>query len=1291
MNRFRTKKKAKEDASAGRPSHDGEQYSLPSFKGFRRGKKSSEEPKKEIDLTSALPSNDDFRTSLLMTNLSARFSMLREQDDPNTKIGKASDDSVLLPRRQSRLADFGFSGGLGGLADIAEVESIRAPPSFTRMNSFASDDADSTKGGSIMSRAKPTEGNNLFGGRQKIYKIPVSGSTAKNQGSGGMGGRALYEDDVASSAFQLWRQAERKRRSLDGDDQAAESQGLEYEEEPRRSESPGPLGYNRRRETSSTTSSASAVARNSTAATSITSQPPTLSMKDWQSTSTAPPSAASTPVLERNVTRTRRLYEQGLTQDLHDQQSSALSRMDTLGRQRNIGTRTPDLVYNSPSPTNFGFSDRFASERRPILAKASAPNLRSISPPTTGSSLGTTPGLAEARANFGGSPPLSPPISETGDNSLLPIQPNDRGKATALGVFHKPVQAYDESKYAQRQLQLRHGRETPTQQRVRTESNASFATGRSRSSSSVRGQPLDTRVDTPTKVEPARQEKPTTLTFLNDSDDSAPIVESRAGGAPQSLSRPSDKDHPAFRESALPTPLSANGKISEESSPISENLDSSVANSRQDSPADSPTLGPTAGLSGMVRQHLRSESNASSNYGAPPQIGEFDSSFLLDDGHDTRVMDALDANSNPWTSSGQDWRLSLSGLAAGHNQGEDKESRGEKESRYDLHTRDSSSNEMENETDEFASQLANARRRVRERLTSYVESDSSRGTSPHRQPETSSKVLANQVPQSGNPLGIGILKPKSSRGSLIDRSRTISSSQSKAMKMLGIAGSTMSTSPSPNKPTFDDKDTSLLATMEEEPPTKEGTRAMSEVAGEAEESAEAKSLREDESENTHPGLRAFRQARRELQRRKELETLAKHQAAQTSQPASERAEQASESQSNHTNEHGNWDHNPRRIAPRQRGPSEESRRGVGANSNPASRQASTERNRSSSETSGASSHGRPARLRNNSNAYDDQLRPNGGPRPPMRSPGLPGTDIRRSPIMPPQAYPGSNTASPMPSPSYFDRSNSPGNLTAQPSRGGYDSLSGYPSPSSPHDNSMGLPPSPFHKGSGSGAATPTNGAQSRRPSAPQSPAFSTTTSTLNESLKRVVKKDDISEPTFIMSTSRVPTVNLPYSASAIDSPSNSRSRSGSRSRSNSNTTGHNAPPLPPINPRRKWEGSRARGVFGPFMGRKEVDDSQATSSSPHLPLSGSSEYIGDADFADEGRSAFSVSDDEDGSKFGQRRKLRKATGDAQTQGMRSPGMRERATNPPMVAAGPPASRAVVTPGINAPSHAGGMF
>ncbi|KAM0521038.1 hypothetical protein ACHAPS_006584 [Verticillium nonalfalfae] len=437
MNRFRTKKKTKEEAPP-RVSHDSD--SSAPFRLFGKNKKTTEEePKKEIDLATALPSSDDFRTSLLMTGLSARFSMLKEQDDPTSKIGKASDDSVLFPKRQSRMLDFGFGPGLG---DIAEVESIRGKAPFARMDSFHSSEGSTS--GSIMDRAKPVDGNNLFGGRQKIYKLPSGGASTKNL-DGGMSGRALYGDDVAMSSFQRWRQSEKDRQPSADERQDQVNLSIDIP----RAESPPAADVHRKRETNSSMSSAPSVGRNSTAATSVTSQPNAMS-KDWQSTGASSHSSAATPALERSVTRTRRLYETGLLNDLHEQQNSALSRMDTLSRQRNLGSRTPDMS-NAPSPTTGLFTDRFGD--RKLLAKASAPNLRSMSPPMTTSSMGTldfgtrVPSIPESKTAFGNNvaAPLSPPISETEERSPLNIQPNDLGKATSMGVFNKPGQQYDET------------------------------------------------------------------------------------------------------------------------------------------------------------------------------------------------------------------------------------------------------------------------------------------------------------------------------------------------------------------------------------------------------------------------------------------------------------------------------------------------------------------------------------------------------------------------------------------------------------------------------------------------------------------------------------------------------------------------------------------------------------------------------------------------------------------------------------------------------------------------------
>ena len=1021
-----------------------------------------------------------------------------------------------------------------------------------------------------------------------------------------------------------------------------------------------PMDYDEKRETSSTTSSTSALARNSTAATSITSQPAT-SLGDRQSTTTAATSVASTPNVERTVTRTRRLYEQGLNQDLQEQQSSAMSRIDTLSRQRTFGNRTPDLAggQNSPSPTATAF-ERFSSDRRAILSKASAPNLRSMSPPTTGSSIGTTEldsrvsTQTESKTSFGGSPPLSPPISEGGESPFLPIQPNDRGKATAMGVFQKPSKPYDESRFAQRQLQLQQGRETPTQQRLRTESNASLATDRSKSSCSV-GRPSDSQADQSVKTEPKRPEKASGGTFLDDGDDGPLTAPPKTGLPPIPTSRPSDRDHPAFRQSSAPSPLSMSSMPSQETLPIMEQPELSAPTSRQISPADSPTLGPNAGLSGMVRQHLRSDSNTSSNYGAGDEegllSGGLDSQFALDS--HSSIVDGMGSKFNPWMSSGLG-RDSIAPSAAGgvaDRRDTVVEKRNTTTSDARAQPEPSPREEAENEPDEFASQLANARRRVRERLTSYVESDaSSQGSPTLPQPEftkdSSNLPSPSLQPQPNPPTSApGLLKPKSSRGSLADRSRTAGSPQTKGMKLLGLGGATMSSSPSPSRQSFEDmdKEPPTLATMEEDPIAESPYEEL-DIVFQTEASADTKPpSREGQESAVNPGLRAFRQAKRELQRGKERETFARH---DPDSPTYQRPETAPSRE--------------RRTAqsPPQGGDqilqptvfSEPPRPGRGGNaSSSSSRQASTERNRNRPEANhGQQPNGPPPRSRGNSNARDDpqrHLRPTGGPRPPMlRSPGLPGTDIRRSPIMPPQPYPGSNNGSPMPSPNRVDRSNTAGqrNRTnnGNPPRG-------RSSPNSPYEGPNGM---------------------------------------LNESMRKAVKKGDISEPTFVMSTSRVPTVNLPQSASG-EEPGSSRSRSGSRSRSNSNNAGANAPPLPPINPRRKWDGSRAKGVFGSLMGRKDGVDDAPLSPGDAPPPPGPSTQLGAKSSVGELRSAFSGSDDED-TRPDYRRRLRKTTG-----GNRNGASRERSANPPFVTAGPPASRAVISPRTQPPNNGfpGGMI
>lgn len=1199
MNRLRGKKKAKEEQSTPRPSVESE--SSGPFKMFGKNKKAlEEEPKKDVDLATALPSTDDFRTSLLMTGLSARFSMLREQDDPSSKLGKASDDSVLFPKRQSRL-DFGLASGLG---DIAEVESIRAP-AFTRMDSYQSSDDAASTAGSILNRGKPVEGNNLFGGRQKIYKIPAGGSS-----SGGLSGRTLYDGDVAQSAFQKWRQSERERQSTDMDqhDDAPESESA-------RPESPVQVDFNRRRETNSTTSSGAA--RNSTAATSITSSQPGSSVKDRPPSTTASSSVSPNLGGDRTtVIRTRRLYEQSLNQDLYDQQSTATSRIDTLSRQRAFGTRTPDLTPTLNSPTSTIFSERFA-DRRPILSKASAPNLRSFSPAPIGSSQ-TSPadpsrhsGL-EVRTSFGQTPPLSPPISESEERNNLPIEPNDRGKATAMGVFNRPAEKYDESRYAQRQLQMQRGRETPTNL-VRTESG-----DRSRSSSAQRT-PFEKHDSATLKPEPTVQEETSGATFLDDSDAEDDQSVEAQPAKPQSTSRPTpprpdDHDHPAFRDAAIPTRL-AIATSNNTSMPAAEEPNAESNPPTTVSPVDSPTLGPGSGLSGMVRQHLRNESTDSSIYDGAPE--EVDLAARFPPGPpDMPSFESLASKSNPWESNEGDWAISLDGSELSPTRSGISN---------ELHSpdapttpRDSKSTvENEKEPDEFARHLADGARRVRERLNSYAEFDHGKTAS-----STSNSEIPNDLQPPPRLNGLGILKSKSSRGSLIDKTRGDREQHSGLIpkKLLGIGSSTMTSTPSPRRSSFETKDES----PKQDQPRPELT---SDQEGNT-----------DEQENVHAGLKAFRQARRELQKMKEIDVQHRYQSPPPAPVAAlPRAPQAGRERAGSTRagsrpgsraQSREGGHPPVAY---NRKPSEEMRSGMGSRSGS---RAPSERDRSGSEASNSGrSRSRPARLRNGSLARDEQQQqpspmgtpggPNGMPRqgPMMRSPGLPGTDIKRSPHMPPQPYPGS--------PGRINRPMDPTqNLTVQPVMGREP---GQPSPISPlsgHSANFGAQQFP-----------------------PAQPSNSDPIITMEQHVKRMVRKRDISEPTFVSTTSQVPTVQL-------EGAQGTRSRNGSLisgAASTPNLHGNSsAPPLPPINPRRK-------NMFGGLLRRSEDETSLGSPNSLKSPRP-----------MEEGHGSTTINDEEVGpAQFRQR--LRKATSEANSLNSRATSTRH---NPPQPLARPPPPRAM---------------
>jgi len=701
MNRFRSKKKPAQDAQAlRRPSTDSDVPPLPTFSSrtFKRNKKAQPEPKPEVDLSAALPPSDDFRTSLLMPNLSARFSMLREQDDPNSKLGKANDDSVLFPKRASRLDLFGHSR----LTDITEVDSLRdsiRPPfaSYTRTNSYGSGatdgygtDDDASHSGNVMSRSRPGEGNTLFGGRQKIYKIPVGASASSKNLSNedgespvgqGMGGKLLYGDDVATSAFQKLRDQARQERERE--EQARQNTRTSKEHD--RSNSP-PANYNRNRETVSSTTSGPSQPRTSTAATSVASQKSIYERNANGSSYINLPSTQGSihshgP--DRPMSKPRRLYGQGLDQQMHEQQSSAMHRLESLHRQRTIGGPSMN-VQQSRSATNL--HDRY-QRTGPLYAsngfRAGSPPPSATPPRMADLDLGLTEEMrarspSQNEYDYGRSPPLSPLMTPSPDATLVSaLEPNDLGKATALGAFNKPQQQYNEQQYLQRQLQLQQGRETPPLARPFSPHAPSIdeqMSGRTRENSLSS---MQSRTES-FKHQQERQTNDHALSIVPESNsphragynvgiECHPSMNGTflAGMSGSELGSPAESDtetetnatqhgqseYQSRASATVPIPepqkpfnLKAtsdhhqstnSGLALPEDTAFDDRSETTITQARRASTldevkatyldADSPTLGPANGLSGLVHAHLRNHSGQSSIYPeqSPGLVEEF--------------------------------------------------------------------------------------------------------------------------------------------------------------------------------------------------------------------------------------------------------------------------------------------------------------------------------------------------------------------------------------------------------------------------------------------------------------------------------------------------------------------------------------------------------------------------------------------------------------------------------------------------------------------------------------------
>ncbi|RAL11654.1 uncharacterized protein BO97DRAFT_92281 [Aspergillus homomorphus CBS 101889] len=733
MNRFRKNKKEKvkeevvevpESSSVGLTS-----------KLSWKSRKEDPEEKPEFDLSSALPSTDDFRTSLLMPKLSARFSMLREQDDPDSIIGKASDDSVLFPKRASRLNLFGHNPGF--LADIDEVSIDGRSIAPRRTHSIVSDnnscgaDEENSQKESIMSRGRRVESNNLFGGRQKMYKISSKATSASDSGRSQMSSRALYEPDLTTSAFQPLSAKESVESMTEELPQGSPSQESE--------DALSRVSSAKRTTFSSTASGPITNVRTSTAATSIDEQSlsgPSPLIPGSEGLFSAPKPAMPGMAAERGSVKSRRLYGQGLAQSAQSQQASTLQRLESLSRQR-AGTPEHPPLNRAFSKSATNLRDRM----QPLTISEPLPSNPSPTQPTSPQSLFTSPeeslnisskGLKSPASTAYSAPPLSPPFSESEVGGALvagalvaALRPEDHGKATASGLFNKPKTTFDESQFKQRQLQMHQGRNTPSLPRplpppTRTKlpelpgrargfSNASY-TSRPGSATSHYSEAQRPGSRSATNASPP---KPTSTTFFANPSSSDSEDEGRASRMPDTMYT-TDEVHPALRPE---TPSKPSTPSSEHRSPLPEvrysdlgdlkpiaehDLVENKPSGAQDLPEkpDSPTLGPSGlGLSGLVRTHLRQDSDRSSIY-PPPSPG------LSAKPVEANVMaDAMPQyqKSAPHSSNWQDELVSR-------------------------HRREAST-ETQIEREEFANELAERRRKVQEKLKGFAEVES-RSASP---------------------------------------------------------------------------------------------------------------------------------------------------------------------------------------------------------------------------------------------------------------------------------------------------------------------------------------------------------------------------------------------------------------------------------------------------------------------------------------------------------------------------------------------------------------------------------
>lgn len=650
----------------------------------------------------------------------------------------------------------------------------------------------------MMSRARRAEGNNLFGGRQKIYKIPVRspGVTTPDASEGaqrGMG-KPVYDHDMNLSAFQRLRLKEKEERTAE----AARESGY----------AASTASSNSRATYSSTASGPLSTVPTSTGATSADESPMTTSQSavtGYPFPETLPeaprPGPAPMSAPRNGSIRTRRLYGQGLTQAAQSQQSSTLNRLESLSRQRAGTPDLPSLNRNySRSATNL--RDRL---QKLAIVEPAASTSRPTSPPSSATSpkprmsgeAAVRDRLSPTAATFG-APPLSPPTSENDEvPSLLAasIHPEDHGKATAMGLFNRPATGFDEQAFSRRQLQMHQGRETPPPRRAspprrplpaepvgraRGLSKSSYRS-RAESASSHYSSDAHRGIDQSgvSSVE-ASPFRPGVRTFYANSSasesgdegenpsshdlPSATSLTTEYGPPLQNSSIASNKPSTPTKDHLETLPEVRYSDLGD-LRPIAENdLDftSAPPDTSDNAPKrpDSPTLQPDqgfTGVGGMIRSHLRQESDKSSIFPPPSPRFPQQQNDTESPKTETQKSTAQPPTAVPMIAEPREESRPSSttrpGTSSSHSpSGHSAEGTGSRNSEesstpgtipdtasvstgpswreeLELHHRRHGSTETQREREEFAMELAERRRKVQEKLRSVAESDS-RSSSP---------------------------------------------------------------------------------------------------------------------------------------------------------------------------------------------------------------------------------------------------------------------------------------------------------------------------------------------------------------------------------------------------------------------------------------------------------------------------------------------------------------------------------------------------------------------------------